>query len=305
MKNRFDFRGKTALITGASSGIGREFAYALARRGAKLLLVARSRDKLHDLTAELRRDYACDADFLAVDLSTTDAVPTVGHFLKATGTVVDVLINNAGFAVYGRFETIPWTLQRDEMLVNCMAAIELTHLLLPGMQARSDGAVINVASTAAFQPDPYMAIYGATKACLLSFSEAVWAENRHRGIRVLALCPGATQTGFFDVVGAKEAAVGTPMPVASVVQDALWALDRSRSYRIVGTQNRLLANLQRLLSREMSARLVEKILRPRGIRDLVTGDTNAQGAANINVVDGQGESHGSFSVDSSPARPRA
>ncbi len=305
MKNRFDFRGKTALITGASSGIGREFAYALARRGAKLLLVARSRDKLHDLTAELRRDYACDADFLAVDLSTTDAVPTVGHLLKATGTVVDVLINNAGFAAYGRFETIPWTLQRDEMLVNCMAAIELTHLLLPGMQARSDGAVINVASTAAFQPDPYMAIYGATKACLLSFSEAVWAENRHRGIRVLALCPGATQTGFFDVVGAKEAAVGTPMPVASVVRDALWALDRSRSYRIVGAQNRLLANLQRLLSREMSARLVEKILRPRGIRDLVTGDTNAQGAANINVVDGQGESHGSFSVDSSPARPRA
>ncbi len=305
MKNRFDFRGKTALITGASSGIGREFAYALARRGAKLLLVARSGDKLHDLTAELRRDYACDADFLAVDLSTTDAVPTVGHLLKATGTVVDVLINNAGFAAYGRFETIPWTLQRDEMLVNCMAAIELTHLLLPGMQARSDGAVINVASTAAFQPDPYMAIYGATKACLLSFSEAVWAENRHRGIRVLALCPGATQTGFFDVVGAKEAAVGTPMPVASVVQDALWALDRSRNYRIVGTQNRLLANLQRLLSREMSARLVEKILRPRGIRDLVTGDTNAQGAANINVVDGQGESHGSFSVDSSPARPRA
>ncbi|MGM3275211.1 SDR family NAD(P)-dependent oxidoreductase [Ralstonia sp. 24A2] len=275
MKDCFDFRGKTALITGASSGIGREFAYALAKRGAKLLLVARSRDKLHDLTVELRRDYACDADFLTVDLSATDAVPTVAHLLKATGTVVDVLINNAGFAAYGRFETIPWARQRDEVLVNCMAAIELTHLLLPGMQARSDGAVVNVASTAAFQPDPYMAIYGATKAFLLSFSEAVWAENRHRGIRVLALCPGATQTGFFDVVGAKEAAVGTPMPVARVVQDALWALDRNRSYRIVGTQNRLLANLQRLLSREMSARLVEKILRPRGARELQAGDASA------------------------------
>lgn len=275
MKDSFDFRGKTALITGASSGIGREFAYALAKRGAKLLLVARARDKLHDLTAELRRDYACDADFLTVDLSATDAVPTVAHLLKATGTVVDVLINNAGFAAYGRFETIPWVRQRDEVLVNCMAAIELTHLLLPGMQARSDGAVINVASTAAFQPDPYMAIYGATKAFLLSFSEAVWAENRHRGIRVLALCPGATQTGFFDVVGAKEAAIGTPMPVARVVQDALWALDRNRSYRIVGTQNRLLANLQRLLSREMSARLVEKILRPRGARELQAGDASA------------------------------
>ncbi|PQV51904.1 SDR family oxidoreductase [Paraburkholderia sp. BL21I4N1] len=275
MRNRFDFRGKTALVTGASSGIGRAFSYALAKRGAKLLLVARSHDKLRDLAAELRRDYACDADFLTVDLSATDAVHTIAHHLKATGTVVDVLINNAGFAAYGRFETIPWTRQRDEVLVNCMVAIELTHLLLPGMQARSDGAVINVASTAAFQPDPYMAVYGATKAFLLSFSEAVWAENRHRGIRVVALCPGATQTAFFDVVGAKEAAVGTPMPVASVVQDALWALDRNRSYRIVGTRNQLLANLQRLLSREMSARLVEKILRPIDVQDLVTGDANA------------------------------
>ena len=275
MKHSFDFRGKTALITGASSGIGLEFAYALAKRGAKLLLVARSRDKLRDLTAKLRHDYACDADFLTVDLSAPDAVPTLADHLKATGTVVDVLINNAGFAAYGRFETIPWACQRDEVLVNCMAAVELTQLLLPGMQARSGGAIINVASTAAFQPLPYMAIYGATKAFLLSFSEAVWAENRHRGIRVLALCPGATQTGFFDVVGAEEAAVGKPMPVARVVQDALWALDRNRSYRIVGTQNRLLANLQRLLTREMSALLVEKILRPRNARMPVARDANA------------------------------
>ncbi|WP_175696116.1 SDR family NAD(P)-dependent oxidoreductase [Burkholderia ambifaria] len=275
MRNRFDFHGKTALVTGASSGIGRAFAYALAKRGARLLLVARSRDKLRDLAAELRRDYACDADFLTADLSTPDAVHTIDCHLKVTGKVIDVLVNNAGFAAYGRFETIPWTRQRDEVLVNCMAAIELTHLLLPGMQARSAGVVINVASTAAFQPDPYMAVYGATKAFLLSFSEAVWAENRHRGIRVVALCPGATQTAFFDVVGAQEAAVGTPMPVASVVRDALWALDRNRSHRIVGTRNRLLANLQRLLSREMSARLVEKILRPRDVQELVTGETNA------------------------------
>lgn len=272
MSNSFDFDGKTALVTGASSGIGRAFAYALAERGARLLLVARSHDKLRNLAAELRRDYACDADFLTVDLSSTGAVHTIDRHLKATGTIVDALINNAGFAAYGRFESVPLTRQRDEVLVNCIAAIELTHLLLPGMQARSSGAVINVASTAAFQPDPYMAVYGATKAFLLSFSEAVWAENRHRGIRVVALCPGATQTAFFDVVGAKEAAVGAPMPVASVVQDALWALDRNRSYRVVGARNRLLANLQRLLSRQMSARLVEKILRPRGVQDLPATD---------------------------------
>ncbi|QQX87605.1 SDR family oxidoreductase [Cupriavidus necator] len=275
MSKSFNFGGKTALVTGASSGIGRAFAYALAERGARLLLVARSHDKLRDLAAELRRDYACDADFLKVDLSATDAVDTIDRHLKETGTFVDVLINNAGFAAYGRFETIPLTCQRDEVLVNCIAAIELAHLLLPGMQARSDGAVINVASTAAFQPDPYMAVYGATKAFLLSFSEAVWAENRHRGIRVVALCPGATQTAFFDVVGAKEAAVGVPMPVANVVQDALWALDRNLSYWVVGGRNRLLANLQRLLSRQMSARLVEKILRPREVQDLAATDLKA------------------------------
>ncbi|MCA8299228.1 SDR family oxidoreductase [Burkholderia sp. AU30198] len=263
MTTRFDFRGKTALMTGASSGIGRAFAYALARQGARLLLVARSHDTLHDLSEELRRDYACDADFLAADLRTSGAVDAVADHLRASGKVVDVLVNNAGFAAYGRFEAIPLARQRDEVLVNCMAAVELTHLVLPGMQAKSNGVVINVASTAAFQPDPYMAIYGATKAFLLSFSEAVWAENRHRGVRVVALCPGATQTAFFDVVGAKEAAVGTPMPVARVIQEAFWAVDRNRSHRVVGAKNRLLANLQRLLSRQGAALLVEKILRPR------------------------------------------
>ena len=226
-------------------------------------MVARSHDTLHDLAEELRRDYACDADFLTADLSTSGAADAIAAHLKATGKAVDVLVNNAGFATYGRFETIPLSRQRDEVQVNCMAAVALTHLVLPDMLAKSDGVVINVASTAALQPDPYMAVYGATKSFLLSFSEALWAENRRRGIRVVALCPGATQTGFFDVVGAKEAAVGTPMPVARVIADAFWALDRHRSHRVVGTKNRLLANLPRLLSRQGAARLVEKILRPR------------------------------------------
>jgi short-subunit dehydrogenase len=274
MTTRFDFRGKTALITGASSGIGRAFAFALARQGAKLLLVARSHDTLRDLTEELRRDYACDADFLTTNLSTSGAVDAIAAHLKASGRVVDVLVNNAGFAAYGRFEAIPLSRQRDEVLVNCMAAVALTHLVLPGMLAKSDGVVVNVASTAALQPDPYMAVYGATKAFLLSFSEAVWAENRHRGVRVVALCPGATQTGFFDVVGAQEAAVGTPMPVARVIQDAFWALDRNKSHRVVGAKNRLLANLPRLLSRQGAARLVEKILRPRQARELAAGHAN-------------------------------
>lgn len=248
--------------------IGRAFAYALPERGAKLLLVARSHEKLRDLTEELRRDFACEADFLTADLSASGAVDTIADNIKASGTIVDVLINNAGFAAYGRFETIPLSRQRDEIQVNCVAAVALMHLVLPGMLAKSDGVVVNVASTAALQPDPYMAVYGATKAFLLSFSEAVWAENRHRGVRVVALCPGATQTGFFDVVGAQEAAVGTPMPIANVIQEAFRAVDRNRSHLVVGTKNRLLANLPRLLSRQGVARLVERILRPRQSREL-------------------------------------
>jgi uncharacterized protein len=276
MTSRYDFRGKTALITGASSGIGRAFAFAFAREGAKLLLVARSHDALRDLTEELRRDYACDAEFLTADLSTSGAVDAIAGRLNESGKTVDVLVNNAGFAAYGCFETIPLSRQRDEVLVNCMAAVALTHLVLPGMLIKSDGVVINVASTAALQPDPYMAVYGATKAFLLSFSEALWAENRHRGVRVVALCPGATQTGFFDVVGAQEAAVGTPMPVSAVIKEAFWALDRNRSHRVVGVKNRLLANLPRLLSRQGAARLVAKILRPRQDRALATGRAAGQ-----------------------------
>ncbi|MGF6569582.1 short-subunit dehydrogenase [Paraburkholderia sp. GAS333] len=275
MTTPFDFRGKTALVTGASSGIGRAFAFALAKRGARLLLVARSHDKLRDLAEELRRDYACDADYLTADLSTSEAVHAIAAHLKAAERVVDVLVNNAGFAAYGRFESIPLSRQRDEVLVNCMAAVELAHLVLPGMLAKSAGVVINVASTAAFQPDPYMAVYGATKAFLLSFSEAVWAENRHRGVRVVAVCPGATQTGFFDVVGAQEAAVGTPMPVASVIDDAFFAVDRNRSHRVVGKANRLLSCLPRLLNRQGAARLVERMLRPRQAQALATGHANS------------------------------
>lgn len=263
MTQPFDYRGKVALITGASSGIGRAFAFALAQRGASLVLVARSGDVLQQLADTLQRDYGCRADVLPADLAAIDAASIIDRQLAAADIRVDVLVNCAGFATYGRFETIPLARQRDELMVNCLAPMALTHALLPGMLARGSGAIVNVASTAAFQPDPYMAIYGATKSFLLSFSEALWAESRARGVRVLALCPGATQTAFFDVVDAEEAAVGARMPVERVVDDALWALDRHRSHRVVGTRNRWLANLQRVLSRQTSLALVEKILRPR------------------------------------------
>ena len=134
------------------------------------------------------------------------------------------------------------------------------------MLAQGRGAIINVASTAALQPDPYMAIYGASKAFLLSFSEALWAENRQRGVRVLALCPGATDTAFFAVVNAEEAAVGSRMPAEVVVRMALTALDKQRNYIITGGQNWLLGQLSRLVTRRRILLIAEKILRPRQSR---------------------------------------
>lgn len=270
MPTPFDFRGKLVLITGASSGIGRAFAFEMAKRGAHLLLVARSGEVLQQLAEALRRDYACVADWLALDLARPDAASQLATHLQVRALHVDVLINNAGFATYGRFETVSIKRQCDEIQLNCVTPLALAHLVLPGMQARGHGAIINVASTAAFQPDPYMATYGATKSFVLTFSEALWAENQHTGVRVLALCPGATDTGFFDVVAADEAAVGKRMPVGQVIAEGLSALDGNACSHVVGRQNRLLANLQRVMSRKGVAKLVEKMLRPKRDGALVT-----------------------------------
>lgn len=147
--------------------------------------------------------------------------------------------------------------------MNCVAPVALTHAMLPEMLRKGAGVVINVASTAAIQPDPYMAIYGATKAFLLSFSNALWGEYRAKGIRVLALCPGATDTAFFDVVNAEEASVGKRMPADKVVTLALKAVDTNRNYLITGCSNWLLGQLYRFVTRKRLLLIAEKILRPR------------------------------------------
>ncbi|MDR3432127.1 MAG: SDR family oxidoreductase [Rouxiella aceris] len=262
----FDYSGKTALITGASSGIGLAFAEQLAARGTALILVARSADKLHHLADRLRQQHGINIWVLPQDLLAAEASSAVLDRLAAWDLTPDILINNAGFATYGVFEQISLQRQQEEIRLNCLLPVTLTHALLPAMLARGCGAVINVASTAAMQPDPYMAIYGASKAFLLSFSEALWAENRQRGVRVLALCPGATDTAFFAVVNAEEAAVGSRMPAEVVVRMALTALDKQRNYIITGGQNWLLGQLSRLVTRRRILLIAEKILRPRQSR---------------------------------------
>ena len=259
----YDYSNQTVLITGASSGIGRVFAETLAARGAHLLLLARSGALLDSLARELSQRHGIRAHALVADLSLPGAAAQAHAQACALGMQPDVLINNAGFATHGRFESINLARQAAEVSVNCTALMELTHCVLPHMLSQGRGAIINVASTAALQPDPYMAIYGASKAFVLSFSEALWAENRRRGVRVLALCPGATETAFFDVVAAPEAAVGKRMAPQDVVDEGLRALDRGRSSHVAGRPNRLLAWLPRLLPRQTVLGIVEGMLKPK------------------------------------------
>lgn len=260
-----NYRGKTALITGASSGIGEAFARALAERGTNVILVARSETKLQNLAAEMSAKYGIRAEVIVSDLSQAEAVKALVGEVQARHLTVDMLVNNAGFATYGRFEALAPERERSELMLNVVAVTDLTHAFLPAMAARGDGAVINVASLTAFQPNPYMATYGATKAFVLSFTEALWAENRRTGVRVLALCPGRT-TSNFDAAAGTEAGGGTSSFTSPerVVQEGLRALERGRSYVLTGgAGNRVLALVPRVLPRETTVQLAERLYRPK------------------------------------------
>jgi short-subunit dehydrogenase len=258
----WSYTGITALITGASSGIGLVFARELAARGAHLVLVARSEDRLRTLAADLIARHGVRVEVIAADLSVPDAVAGIGEALRARQIAVDLLVNNAGFGYHGSFSAQDPDNVRRQVRVNVNALVELTHLLLPGMLGRGSGGVINVASTAAFQPVPHMAVYGATKAFVLSFSEALWAECRGQGVRVLALCPGATATAFFDV--AQGGAMGAVRAPEQVVATGLRALEHGRSYVVDGWQNRLLAQGPRLFPRALVTRITERVMRAAG-----------------------------------------
>ncbi len=257
------YRGKTVLITGASSGIGEVFAKEFAQQGATLILVARSEDKLQQLCQTLSQQHGIQAFAVPMDLTQPNAAQTLYQQTQANHWTVDILINNAGFATHGYFDSLSLSRQVDELTLNIVALVELSHLFMQGMVQRGSGAIINVSSTSAFQPVPYMAVYAATKAFVLSFSEALWEENRKRGIIVLALCPGATETGFFDVVGAKEASVGQRATPQAVVEVALRALHRKQSVVIQGRLNNFLALLPRLLPRQMTVGIVGRTVQPK------------------------------------------
>jgi short-subunit dehydrogenase len=249
-----------ALVTGASAGIGVEFARQLAGLGYDLVLVARRRDRLDALAGELRAaDPALNARVIAQDLAAPDAASEIAAELAHDGVAIDLLVNNAGFGWIGTFVRQDPRDAAGQIAVNVGALVALTHAFLPGMVERRRGGVINVASTASFQPVPNMATYGATKAFVLSFSEAVHEEVRHTGVKVVALCPGATATEFFTVAGEWKQS-GPVRTSADVVRTALRAFDKNEAVAIDGPANRALtigsAMAPRVAKRRVAAMLM-------------------------------------------------
>jgi short-subunit dehydrogenase len=260
------FAGETALITGASSGIGTAFAHEFAGQGADLILVARSEDRLRALAAEITAAHGVRVEVLPLDLARAGAGEDLAGRVAALGRTVDVLINNAGFATHGDVEHADPARLLEQIQLNCTAVVDLTTRFLPAMTARRHGVIVNVASTAAFQPIAHMAVYGASKAFVLSFTEALWGEAKPQGVDVIAICPGATDTGFFDVVGAEEASFGKRRTPAQVVATTLRGLAHGRPSVVDGCSNAMVANGQRFLPHRAVLRLAERTVRPRSVR---------------------------------------
>ena len=263
-KNQPTLEMNFALITGASSGIGACFARALAARGKHLVLAARSRDKLEDLAREIRAKHSLRIEVVPQDLSTEGAAQRLASTLNERGVVVDLLVNNAGFGAQGEFWKLPLDRQSQMLRLNIVALTELTHLLLPPMLARRSGGIINVSSTAGFQPVPYTSVYSATKAFVTSFSMALAEEVRDYGVKVVALCPGSTATNFFDAsqYTKREFPGGLQAP-EEVVDAGLRALDRGRSLAVTRFINRLMVASLRFAPRRMVAREAGKMFRPK------------------------------------------
>ena len=258
------YADRWALITGASSGIGAEFARRLASRGMHLVLTARRKELLEKLAEELHTRHGTKTEIIAGDLTDAAEPQRLCEAIAAKGIAIELLVNNAGFGWVGTIQETEQPRMRDLVQLNIAAMTELTYRLLPAMLERGHGGIINVSSVAAFQPVAYMPAYSASKAFVLHFSEALWAESRDRGVTVTALCPGTTQTDIFDVANVpgwlKKHRYSTP---EDVVKGAIKALERGKQFVIPGWKNWLITFGVRLARRKMVVLQSMKFFRPR------------------------------------------
>lgn len=258
--------GKTALVTGASGGIGRAFAELFAADGWRPIVVARSVEGLGEVAADLKKRFDIEATVIALDLAVPDAAQRLYDEVAARALNVDALVNNAGFPTYGRFAELPLADEHQEIVLNVLTLTDLTKLFLPPMLRRKWGRILNVASTAAFAPGPTMAVYYATKAYVLSFSEALSNEVAGSGVSVTCIAPGATATGFEKRGRLEKSALfqGRRLPDArSVAQAGYRAMLAGKRLVIPGLWNQLQAFAPRLSPRGLTLAISRRILDPR------------------------------------------
>ncbi len=257
------YADRWALITGASSGIGAEFARRLAALGMHLVLVARRVDRLNELANELYARHHTRCEIVVSDLSDPREPAAVTDHVAQRGITIELLINNAGFAVVAEVEKTDVDRVEQMLRLNVTTVTDLTYRYLPGMLARGHGGIINVSSVAGFQPVAYMAAYAASKAYILHFTEALWSEVHDRGVTLLALCPGTTRTELFEVAGVpgwlKKRRLHSP---EKVVRGALRALEKDKQYYVPGWRNFLVTMLVRIGPRKTVVRESMRYFRP-------------------------------------------
>ncbi len=255
---------KATLITGASSGIGEAFARRLAAEGHNLVLVARSEKKLAEICDHLMVEHDITAHYVAIDLNDYQADLRLFKETEHHEIEVEWLINNAGFGSMGDFSELDIERELEMISLNIMALVALTHRYLHKMRERKSGTIINVSSTAGFQPIPFMATYAATKAFVTSFSEAIAEENRPYGIKVMALCPGATETNFFNASNIKDPVkIKGTQTAEEVVEAALNGLEKGKQKVISGLLNSLVAHAATLAPNSLVTKQIANTLRPK------------------------------------------
>lgn len=254
-----DSPGKTSLITGASLGIGRDLAELFARDGHHLILTARSEQKLVEIMERLQHDFGVNVEILPMDLALPGAAQQI--FDRLQGRQIDYLINNAGFGMHGKFVELDLQSQLDMLQVNIVALTQLTRLFLPAMVERRSGRIMNLASVASFLPGPLMAVYYATKAYVLSFSEALSAELSGKGVTVTAVCPGPTKTGFQDRAGIAESRLFQrgAMDSMTAARIGYTAFMRGRRTVVTGFSNKFSVFGTRLVPRSLSSAIAKKL----------------------------------------------